>query len=587
MTFDIALMLVLLIATIVCLAIEWFPVDVTALLLLIVLLVSGLLGPDKVLSGFSDDIVIMLACIFVISGTLARSGLTHRIAMTLLAISRVRIGLSPVLMTAAAALSAFFSNTSATSMLMPATLELSRNARTRPSRLLMPLAFASILGGTCTLIGTSTNLASAGLISRLGLEPYSLFEFVAPGLLLTVIGIIYMSTLGHRLIPAREKDTLVEDYDVHDYLSELLIEDGSPAIGDTLASLKLGHIEITPLAIVRDKVRLTAHGNRRLMAGDKIIVRSSRDSLLRARDSKKFAIEAESTLTDRDVSGDELGINEVVLMPQSRMIGKSLKELDFHARHGIAVLALYRRGQAYPAQVENAYLRVGDVLLIQGSTEQLNRLAAEPDLWMLQSAKGTPLSARKGIYAFAVMVGAIVVASTELLPISVAFLLGAVALVLTGCSTMEEAYASIEWRLLVLIACMGAFGVAMQDTGTAAYLADIIADIASPFGIYPTLAAFALLTVILTQPMSNAAAALVVLPVAVSTANMLGVDPRPFAVMVTLSASLSFITPLEPASLLVLGAGKYRFRDFTIVGLPLTLISIAVLVFTIPGLWPL
>ena len=438
-----------------------------------------------------------------------------------------------------------------------------------------------------TLIGTSTNLASAGLISQLGLEPYSLFEFVIPGLLLTVIGILYMSLLGHRLIPMREKNSLTEDYDVHDYLSELLIEDQSPAIGDSLASLHLDQIGITALAIVRDREKLAAHGNRKICGGDKIIVQGSRDALLLARDNRRFSIEAESTLTDRDVSSDELGISEVILMPRSRMIGKSLKELDFYARHGVAVLALYRRGHAYPSQIENAFLRVGDVLLIQGSIQRLERLARDPDLWVLKSRGERPLSTRKGVYAFTAMLGAILLGTTGMLPLSVAFLLGAVALVLTGCTTMEEAYASIEWRLLVLIACMGAFGVAMQDTGTASYLAGIIADVAAFLGHHATLAAFALLTVILTQPMSNAAAALVVLPVAVSTAELLGVDPRPFAIMVTLSASLSFVTPLEPASLLVFGIGKYRFRDFMRVGLPLTFMVIAVLVITIPILWPL
>ena len=587
MTFDIALMLVLLLGTILLLAIEWLAVDMTALLLLVVLVVLGLLSPEEVLSGFADDIIIMLACIFVIGGTLARSGLTHHIAAWILAIARKNAALSPILMSVAATLSAFFSNTSATAMLMPATVKLAKDAHMQPSRLLMPLAFASILGGTCTLIGTSTNLASAGLISQLGLEPYSLFEFVIPGLVLTAIGILYMSLLGHRLIPMREKDSLTEDYDVHDYLSELLIDDQSPAVDESLASLHLDQLGITALAIVRDRKKLAAHGNRKICGGDKIIVQGSRDALLRARDSRKFSIEAESTLTDQDVSSDELGISEVILMPRSRMVGNSLKELDFYARHGVAVLALYRRGHAYPSQIENAFLRVGDVLLIQGSIQRLDRLARDPDLWALKTRGEPPLSTRKGVYAFAAMLGAILLGTTGILPLSVAFLLGAVALVLTGCTTMEEAYASIEWRLLVLIACMGAFGVAMQDTGTASYLAGIITNFAVSLGHHATLAAFALLTVILTQPMSNAAAALVVLPVAVSTAQLLGVDPRPFAIMVTLSASLSFITPLEPASLLVFGIGKYQFRDFMRVGLPLTFIVVAVLVFTIPVLWPL
>ena len=587
MTLEIALVLALLLAAMVLFAVEWLPVDVVALLLLIVLVVSGLLSPEKVLSGFADDIIIILACILVISSTLARSGITQQIAASILSIARRKTTLTPVLMTCVAALSAFFSNTSATAMLMPATLELSKNARIRSSRLLMPLAFASILGGTCTLIGTSTNLASAGLISRLGLEPYSLFEFLLPGLLLTGLGILYMSIVGYRLIPEREKDSLMQDYQIHDYLSELLIESDSPAAGQTLGSLHLDKMGITALALVRNHKKRTAHGNRKLEAGDKIIVKSSRDALLRARDSGKLSIEAESTLTDQDIGVGEVDVSELILMPGSRFIGKSLKQLEFYNVHEVAVLAMYRRGQAFPMQIENTPLRVGDVLLVLGSEQHLEYLAANPDVWLLKADAATPLSTRKGVYALLAMIGAVVIGSLGVLPLSIAFLLGAVVLVLTGCTTMQEAYASIEWRLLVLIACMGAFGVAMQDTGTAAFIAALVVDFASKFGISATLAALGILTVVLTQPMSNAAAALVVLPVAISTAHLLGVDPRPFAIMVTLAASLSFITPLEPASLLVFGIGKYRFRDFIVVGMPLTVIVITMLVLIVPILWPI
>jgi di/tricarboxylate transporter len=308
--------------------------------------------------------------------------------------------------------------------------------------------------------------------------------------------------------------------------------------------------------------------------------------LLRARDNPKLSIEAESTLSERDVFADDAQICEVVLMPQSPLIGKSLKKLQFYARYQVAVLAIYRGGQAYPSQIENTSLRVGDVLLLQGSEQQLSGLARPPDLWMLQSSADVPISTRKGLYALIAMLGAIVLGSTGILPLSVAFLLAVVGLVVTGCTSMEEAYSSIEWRLLVLIASMSAFGVAMQETGTASLLAILIVDMVSPLGLYAIMVAFAVLAVILTQPMSNAAAALVLLPIAVSTAEMLGVNARPFAIIVTLSASLSFITPLEPASLLVFGVGKYRFSDFLKVGLPLTLIVIALLVFLVPLLWP-
>jgi di/tricarboxylate transporter len=586
MTPEIALILVILVVTVIMLATEMIPVDVTALLVLLALVAAGLLEPAKVLAGFVDDIILILACIFVIGGTLARSGLTYRFATLLLGIAQRHHALAPLLMTIAAALSAFFSNTSATALLMPTTLEVARKARIQPGKLLMPLAFASILGGTCTLIGTSTNLASAGLISRLGMEPYSLFEFIVPGLLLMIIGIVYMSVIGYRLIPDRAADNVIDDYPLHDYLSELLIDAESPAVDATIGSLRLDSVGITPLALVRKRRKRTAHGNRKLKAGDKIIVKGSRDALLRARDSRKFSIEAERTLTDRELGRNRGAIDEVILMPGSHMLGKSLKDLRFYDAHEIAVLAVHRRGHTYAAQIENMVLRAGDVLLVQGAKQQLKQLASDPDVWMLATQREMPLSTRDGVFALIAMLGAIVISLTGWLPLSMAFLLGVVALVLTGCTTTEEAYASIEWRLLVLIACMAGLGIAIQDSGCADYLASIAADFGSRFGVRATLAALAVLTIALTQPMSNAAAALVVIPVAVATAGMLGADPRPFAVMVTLSASLSFITPLEPASLLVFGIGKYRFRDFIVVGVPLTTVVLAVLIFLVPVLWP-
>jgi di/tricarboxylate transporter len=586
MTFDIAIMLFLLVSVIVLLAMELLPVDVTALLGLVALVATGLISPAMAFSGFANEVIIVLACIFVVAGTLARSGVTQHVAEAIIKAAHGKARVAPVLMGTVAALSALFSNTSATATLMPATLQIAKKTKIHPNQLLMPLAFASILGGTCTLIGTSTNLASSGLISRLGLAPYSLFEFVIPGVLLTVVGIVYLTLLSRRIVPKRTSDDFMQDYDVRDYLSELLIEEKSAAIGDSLASLNLADAEIMPLALVRDRRRLTAHGNRKLQAGDKIVVKSSRDALLLVRDNPKISIEAESTLAPRDVFADDAQICEVVLMPQSPLVGKSLKQLNFYARYQVAVLAIYRGGKAYPSQIENTPLRVGDVLLLQGSKQQVRGLARPPDLWMLQSAADAPISTRKGLYALAAMLGAILLGATGLLPLSAAFLLSVVALVVTGCTSMEEAYASIEWRLLVLIASMSAFGVAMQETGTASMLADVITEIATPLGLHVTLAAFAILAVLLTQPMSNAAAALVLLPVAISTANMLGVNARPFAIIVTLSASLSFITPLEPASLLVFGVGKYRFADFMKVGLPLTLIVIALLVFLVPLLWP-
>lgn len=587
MTVEIIFMLLLLLTVITVLAAEWLPVDLTALLSLISLVVAGVLRPDQAFSGFVSEIIFVLASVFIMSAALAKSGLTYLAADLIVKFQKNRMRLASFLMILVASISAFFSNTSATGVMIPVTLQTAQKAKINPSKLLMPLAFASILGGTCTLIGTSTNLASAGLIERLGMEPFSLFEFIVPGLILTVIGILYMSFVGNRLIPKRAQDDHNQEHFVRDYLSELIIDKESPTVDKTLGSLKLARIRLTPLTIVRKNRRLKAHGNMKLKADDKILIKGPREALLQASEDPRFSVAVDTSNLHFDSSSAESGVSEFIIMPHSRFIGRTIKRLDLSTRFQVSVLAIYRRESAYTVDVQKIRLKAGDVLLLQGAEEQLDNLAASfPELWVSQATIHVPLSIRRGLYVLAAMALALLLTSTSILPPSIAFLIGVVALVLTRCTTMEEAYDSIEWRLLVLIACMSSLGLAMQETGTAEFLAEQIVVTTSSLGPYATLAALALLTVVLTQPMSNAAAALVLLPVAAEVAGLMNVDARPFVVIVTLSASLSFITPLEPASLLVYSVGKYRFTDFIRVGVPLTLIVISILVVLVPELWP-
>ena len=588
MTLHIAIVLSLLFGAMVLFAFEWLAFDVVTLLLLALLVLFGILTPQEAFSGFANEVIIILASMFVISGALSQTGVMEWLGQ---AIHRASLKsenrLLAYLMGIAAATSAFFSNTTATAVLMPAAIEASNRAKLSPSRSLMPLAYGSILGGTCTLIGTSTNMASSGLLAKLGLAPYSLFEFTTIGVGLAVVGIVYMSVIGYRLIPKQAPEILADQYGVQQFLSELIISVDSPAIGRALGRLKLPQGKVTPLVVVREGEKLSANPLRVLREGDKIIVKASRDALLQAKESHAFGIEAEKTLSDKDLSPDDVVIAEAILMPQSHLIGNTLKHLDFYRRFGVVVLAIYRRGHSHPAQIENMSLRVGDVLLLQGSKDVIGKLRGNSDLWGLSAVDRKFLSRREGVYSLVILSLAVVVASFGLVPVSIAFLLAALALVLMRTISTEDAYGFIEWRLIVLIAGMTSFGLAMQKTGAADYLAELIVNATLPLGLYATLTMLALLTVLLTQPMSNAAAALVVLPIAVATATALSVNPRTLAVLVTLSASLSFVTPLEPASLLVYGPGKYRFMDFVRAGLPMTLITVVILVVMVPILWPL
>lgn len=588
MTPDIALVLFLLLSVMVVFAFEWLSVDIVTLWLIVILVLTGILTPQEAFSGFANEVVVILASIFIISGTLIKTGVTDWLAHFIYRF--VQSGerqLIALFMGLAAIISAFFSNTSATAVLMPTALELSRKAKISPSRILMPLAFASMLGGTCTLIGTSTNLAGSSMVAKLGLEPYSLFEFAGIGLILASAGIVYMVMVGYRLNPVRQPAPLTEAYDLRRFLTVLVPTEESPAVGTVLGDLKLDLLGLIPLAVIQDGKRLSAHPLRKVRADTRIVVKGSERALMRSKAHPGFAIEADAHFTDADLLRDELAIGEAVLMPQSHLVGKTLKQLDFFHHFGLIVLAVYRRGQAYPARIENMRFKVGDVLLLQGVRENLDRLKGNLNLWGLVPVDAHAPTRRHGMIALAILALALFLGSTGVVPLPIALLIAVLGLVFMRCVTMEEAYTMIEWRLLILIAGMTSFGFAMQKTGAAEYLAQLIVASTLPVGLYATMGMFCVATVLLTQPMSNAAAALVVLPVAVASADLLGVDPRSLAILVTLSASLSFITPLEPASLLVYGPGKYRFSDFILSGLPLTALIVAILVWLVPVFWPL
>ncbi len=588
MTPDIAIVLFLLVAITIVFAFEWMAVDVATLSVIAALVITGILTPEEALSGFASEVIVILASVFIISGTLIKTGVTDWLARYIYKLAQrgERLVLASV-MSLAAILSAFFSNTSATAVLMPTALELSRKAAISPSRLLMPLAFASMLGGSCTLIGTSTNLAGSSLITELGLEPFSLFEFAGIGVILACCGIVYMVAIGHRQIEARRSVPLTDNYDLRRFITVLVPTENSSAVGARLGDLKLEDQGLLPLAVIKDGKRVSPHPLRRVRAETRIIVKGSEDAVLRSKHDRDFAIEADAQFTDSDLSRDELGIGEAVLMPQSQLVGKTLRQLGFFQRFGLIVLAIYRRGQAYPAQIENMRFKVGDVVLLQGAKRNLDQLKGNHDLWGLVPVDTHSPTKRHGLIALASLGFAVLSSASGIMPFSIAILVAVIVLVLTGCLTMEDAYGMIEWRLLILIAGMTSFGFALQKTGAAAYFAHFVVSASLPLGVYAAMAMFSIITVLLTQPMSNAAAALVVLPIAVAAAELLGVDPRSLAVLVTLSASLSFITPFEPASLLVYGPGKYRFLDFIRAGMPLTVMMVVLLIWLVPIFWPL
>jgi di/tricarboxylate transporter len=585
---QIAIVLGLLLLAIVLFAMESISVDIITMLLLITLVVTGVLTPIEAFAGFSDDIIIILGSIFVISGALQRTGIVDALGARLSMIAGNNANrLLLTIMTTVSGISAFMNNTTTTAIFVPAVMGVAKRARVSPSKLMMPLAYASVLGGTCTLIGTSTNVAVSGYIVKSGMEPLGLFEFTPIGLIIVGVGIAYMAIIGKRLLPDHKEEALAEEYAIREYMTEVIVVPNSHLIGQKIFESDLAKLEFRILAVIRGEKKLLPFAQMNIEKDDILLVEGKIEDLMKIKDTAGIEIKPEVSMRDLDIPNENITIAEVMVTPRSDLIDRTLKETNFRLRYGLVALAIYRHGHSLREKVGRIKLRMGDLLLVQGPTDRLEALRRDPNLWVLEEFNPSLYRRKNGLFTILFFVSAIIVGGLGWLPLSIAFLAAAVLTVLSRSITVEEAYEFIDWRLIILIAGMTAFGVAMQKTGAAEFLAKWIVFYLEPYGVTVIMAGFFILTIILTQPMSNAAAALVVLPIALNTAERLGVNQRTFAIAIMLAASISFIAPFEPSSILVYGPGKYKFMDFVKTGMGLTLILLVVVLFLIPLFWPL
>lgn len=586
MTLEILIVLGLLATALVLFATEKLSVDLVTFLMLICLTLTGILTPAEAFAGFSEELIIILGSIFVICGALKETGVLDLLGHRILKMGTQSPNrLLSIVMGGAAAVSAFMNNTTVTAVLQPPVFTIAKRLKISPSKVLMPLAFASILGGTCTLIGTSTNVAVSGYLKRHGFGELGMFDITPIGLILVVFGLGYMLLVGHRLLPEHSDAELGENYGLRQYLSEIVVMPNSPLIGQTSFDSDLNILEFRVLKIIRGEQQLEPSSRVFIEKGDVLLVEGRVDTLMKVRKIEGIQIKPEVELGD--VASSDLRIAEVLITPQSDLKGRTLKEVNFRRRHNLTVLAIYRAGVSLLDKVGATALRVGDVLLVQGRAEWLDAMRANAGFSLLDEVPEPLFNPRRGLVATGLFAAAVLASSFKLVPISIAFLIAAVCVVALRCVTVERAYEFVDWRLLVLIGGMTAFGTAMDKTGTAQWLAEGIVGMLLPIGITAVLAGFFLLTILLTQPMSNAAAALVVLPVALEAAGQMGANPLAFAIGVMLAASISFIAPFEPSCILVYGPGKYRFMDFMKVGSGLTITLAIVTLLVLPWFWPL
>ncbi len=594
MTFQIALLFGIVLIALVLFAWDRFSPDVIALSVLLALALTGLVPGDKVFAGFSSDTVIMILGLLILTAALQRTGIADLAGRAVL----MHAGEHPnrlliAVMVSTACLSAFMSNTAATALFVPVVCGIARKSGISPGRLLMPLAFSSILSSSVTLISTSTNLVVSGMMTRYDMPPIGMFEMAPVGVTIAIVGILYMFFIGRRMIPDRAAPAeMTEEFGVRPYLSEIIIQPGSALDGKTLEEARIGQtLGLTVIHIIRGKdVRLQARASTQIQAGDVLLVQGSQDDIVKVKDTGGVEIKADVKLSDPDLQNTESALAEAIVLPGSPLIGRTLKNHRFSERYGLQVLGINQRGVNIVQKMSLTPVKLGDVLLLQGRRERIAALGGERAfhiLGPLDSMEELRPRRSRAVMATAIFVGAIALAALNVTSLPVAVMLGALLVFITGCITPEEAYAAVEWKAIMLIGSMLTLGTAMDQTGAATYLASQIIALVGDAGPLWLLSGFFGLTVLLTQPMSNQAAAIVVIPIAIQTALLAGLNPRSFTIMIAVAASCSYLTPLEPSCLMVYGPGRYRFVDFVKVGSLLTLLIYLIAITLVPVFWPL
>lgn len=591
MTFEIGLLLALTVACVVLFSVEWISPDVTALSLVLALVFTGLLKPNAAFQGFGSETVIMILGLLILTAALLRTGVVDLVGGKILRFT----GKSPmrlliVVMLASATLGAFMSNTASTAFFVPVVMGLAKKANLSPRQLLLPLAFSSILTSSVTLISTSTNIVVNGLMTARGMEPMGMFELAPVGLPIAIVGLIYMTIVGHFWMRHSATDPVGGPVSaLRAYLSEVIVLPESKLAGKTLGEAGVGHdLDLTIVRIMRGSTQFMApRSDTVIQAGDVLLVEAAPEELLKVKDTAGIEIKADYKLGDPTLPEEQLGIIEVILLPQSPLIGRTLKRVGFREHYGLQVLGISRHGKILYKKLSEMALKLGDVLLIQGPRPEIAALEEDRSFRVIQTLDDRQPNRRRAPLAMTIFLGVLLLATFKVMPFSVAVILGSVVAFLTRCITPEEAYRELEWKAVILIGSMLALGAAMEQTGTAKYLAGLIVGWTKGAGPVWLLAGFFVLTVLLTQPMSNQAAAVVVLPIALQTAEQLGVNQRTFAMMIAVAASCSYLTPLEPSCLMVYGPGGYKFSDFLKVGSLLTLIIGAIAVVLVPRVWPL
>ena len=595
MNIDIIIVLSILVLGFILFLLEYFTIDVTALIILSCFFGLGYLTPTEAVSGFSNPAVITIGLLFILSRAIQKTGLLEYLVVTInrLLQSSRGLGMAVYYFTVSIA-SSLINNTAIVAIFMPVTIRLAHRYQISPSKMLIPLSYAAILGGTLTLVGTSTNLLVNSIyMSYEGVEPLGMFEFFRYGIIILIIGTIYLLIIAPKLIPSRTvTSSLTKSYHLGGYLTEMRIKKESALVGKSCLDRSINHnYDVTVLDIIRDQKHIVNNIRRTILKeGDILFVRGTLENFIRMKEVEGITLLTDEKLTQAELEQEDNELVECLLTDDSDLVGKSLMSTNFRQVFGAFILAIRREGDIIRKKIAHMQLHAFDTLLVYGPTKKISTLSDRGDFIVLGKVEARLQKDRFWWVSIYVVLISIFLASIGYVPILKGAFISVVILLCLKIITAQESYQSIHWQVIILIAALIPIGIVLQSTGTADWIGNNISRFIYLFSIswqpYVLLATIYFITMILTEISSNVATAIIMVPIAIAVSGQIGLESRPFVFAVAFAASASFITPIGyQTNLMVYGPGGYKFSDFIRVGLPLSLLLFLTAVIILPNIW--
>ena len=595
MSIDIIIVLSILVLGFILFLLEYFTIDVTALIILSCFFGLGYLTPTEAVSGFSNPAVITIGLLFILSSAIQKTGLLEYLVVTInrLLQSSKGLGMAVYYFTVSIA-SSLINNTAIVAIFMPVTIRLAHRYQISPSKMLIPLSYAAILGGTLTLVGTSTNLLVNSIyMSYEGVEPLGMFEFFKYGIIILIIGTIYLLIIAPKLIPSRTvTSSLTKSYHLGGYLTEMRIKKESALVGKSCLDRSINHnYDVTVLDIIRDQKHIVNNIRRTILKeGDILFVRGTLENFIRMKEVEGITLLTDEKLTQAELEQEDNELVECLITDDSDLVGKSLMSTNFRQVFGAFILAIRREGDIIRKKIAHMQLHAFDTLLVYGPTKKISTLSDRGDFIVLGKVEARLQKDRFWWVSVYVVLISIFFASIGYVPILKGAFISVVILLSLKIITAQESYQSIHWQVIILIAALIPIGIVLQSTGTADWIGNNISRFIYLFSIswqpYVLLATIYFITMILTEISSNVATAIIMVPIAIAVSGQIGLESRPFVFAVAFAASASFITPIGyQTNLMVYGPGGYKFSDYIRVGLPLSLLLFLTAVIILPNIW--